>query len=86
MRNTIRAKLTRVGNSKGIRIPKALIEQMGLESEVEIVVQDDHLEIYRGRRPRSGWEDQFGAMAERGDDKLIDAETPTKWDENEWQW
>lgn len=86
MRSVVRGKLTRVGNSRGVRIPKALIEQVGLESDVEIVVQDDHLEIHRGHKPRSGWEEQFRAMAERGEDKLIDPEIPTTWDESEWEW
>lgn len=86
MSRMVRAKLTRVGNSRGIRIPKALIDQLGLESEVEIVVENDHLEIHRGRKPRSGWSEQFSAMAEQGDDKLLDEETPTEWDEAEWEW
>jgi antitoxin MazE len=38
------------------------------------------------RRPREGWEEQFRAMAERGDDRLLDEPTPTKWDETEWEW
>jgi antitoxin MazE len=36
--------------------------------------------------PREGWEDAFVAMAARGDDRLLDEETPTDWDETEWEW
>lgn len=78
--------MVKIGNSQGIRIPKALIEQLGLEAEIELVVEDDHLEIHKGAKPRAGWAEQLRKMAEAGDDKLLDEETPTKWDEEEWEW
>lgn len=86
MRTVNRTRLVKIGNSQGVRIPKALIEQLGLEAEIEIVVEEDHIEIHRGTKPRSGWAEQFRKMAEAGDDKLIDGETATKWDEEEWEW
>ena len=43
-------------------------------------------EAASSRKPREGWAEQFRVMAERGDDKLIDPETPTSWDESEWEW
>lgn len=36
--------------------------------------------------PREGWEESFAEMAERGDDRLLDAEATTEWDETEWEW
>ncbi len=39
------AKLIRIGNSRGVRLPKALIEQVGLTEEVEIIVRDGELVI-----------------------------------------
>ena len=86
MTNITRTRLIKIGNSRGVRIPKAFIEQLDLESDVEVVVQKDHLEIRSGRKPRLGWDEQFAAMAERGDDKLIDDVNTTTWDEDEWQW
>ena len=35
---------------------------------------------------RRGWETQFIAMADNGDDRLLDEPTPTQWDETEWMW
>lgn len=67
-----KTKLVKIGNSQGIRIPKALIEQLGLEDGIELVVEQDHLEIHRGAKAREGWAEQFRKMAEAGDDKLID--------------
>lgn len=38
-------------------------------------------------RPRDGWEAAFRAMAENGDDALLDPEVsiPSVWDEEEWE-
>ena len=82
----IRTRLIKIGNSQGIRIPKALIEQVGLGQDVEVEAQDGQLVIRPVRHPRAGWEAEFRTMAARGDDRLLDAETPTRWDETEWHW
>jgi antitoxin MazE len=84
--NTIRTQIVKIGNSRGIRIPKILIDQFGLDKEVEISIQRDRLVIRPTSRPRHNWEEQFRAMAERGDDQLLDAPTPTQWDQDEWRW
>jgi len=86
MRNTTKTKLIKIGNSRGIRIPKPMIDRLDLEPEVELVVAEDHLEIRRARRPREGWAEAFREMAERGDDKLLDDVSTTTWDETEWEW
>ena len=86
MKNATRTRLVKIGNSRGIRIPKALIEQLALGPEVELVVEEDHLEIHPGRKARAGWEEAFREMAERGDDKLLDDVSTTTWDESEWEW
>lgn len=38
------------------------------------------------RRPREGWEDQFRAMHECGDDRPIDESPTSAWDQCEWEW
>ena len=77
-----------IGNSRGIRIPKALLEQTGLQGEVEIQAEDNSLVIRAVRKPREGWAAAFKEMARRGDDALLDDVAPssTEWDEDEWQW
>jgi antitoxin MazE len=86
MKTVNRTRLVKIGNSQGIRIPKVLIDQLGLGPEIELIVEKDHLEIHRSANPREGWAEQFQKMAELGDDKLLDPETPTKFDEEEWEW
>jgi len=78
--------LVAIGNSRGIRLPKPIIEQAGLGEEVEIVPQQGGLLIRSAARRRDGWEAQFRAMADLGDDRLLDEAVPTVWDETEWTW
>jgi antitoxin MazE len=86
MTAVLRARIIKVGNSRGIRIPKVCLDQLGLRDEVELAVRPDRLVIRPARRARGGWEERFRAMAERGDDKLLDEPAPTKWEETEWEW
>ncbi len=62
-------KLTRIGNSRGIRIPKALIEQAGLtdEGELELIARDGEILIANIRKPRAGWAEAYAAAEARGD-------------------
>jgi antitoxin MazE len=88
MNAMMKTRIIKIGNSQGIRIPKALLDQAELGEEVELAVQPGELVIRPARRPRHGWDEQFRAMAERGDDKLVDAEALrlTEWDKEEWTW
>jgi len=74
-----------IGNSKGIRIPKTLLEQCGFVESVEIQVEDNHIVLSPVVQIRNGWEDAFKAMAAQSDDKLLETPVPT-FDESEWQW
>jgi len=83
----MKATLIPIGNSRGIRIPKPIIEQCGLSEEVEMDVRDRMILIHAPRQPRSGWATAFMRMSRAGDDKLLDGEpVPTRWDEEDWQW
>jgi antitoxin MazE len=86
MNMKVRSKVVKIGNSRGIRIPRILLEQAGLTDEVEMMVEGDKLIIHATRHPRQGWDTQFAAMAEHGDDQLLDETLPTSWDEQEWTW
>jgi antitoxin MazE len=86
MSAVIRTRIIKIGNSQGIRIPKLLLEQSGIDAEVEIVVQGDHLAIRNASRSRSGWDEAFAAMGQQGDDVLFDHVNGSEWDQVEWQW
>jgi antitoxin MazE len=84
----MRVRIVRIGNSRGVRIPKPLIEETGLDGEVEIRVRNDTLIISPVRQPRQGWSEAFRAMAARGDDAPVhgDQLRSSAWDEDEWEW
>ncbi len=86
MPNVVKARVVRIGNSRGIRIPKVWVQQLGLGEEVELAVQGDRLVVRPARRPREGWQEAFRTMAAYRDDRLLDAPLPTKWDKKEWRW
>lgn len=81
----MRASIIKIGNSRGLRLPKPIIEQCGFENEVEIEVHNNEVIIRPIRRPRHGWEEAFKTMAEKGDDHLIEF-PDSYWDEEEWEW
>ena len=83
----MKTRIVRIGNSKGIRIPKQLLDQTGLDGEVEIQVRESSLVIRPGRKPREGWSKAFREMARAGDDRLID-DVPnlSSFDREEWEW
>lgn len=82
------AKLVAIGNSRGVRIPKAMIEQIGLGEDVELEVVDGTIVIRRKRRPREGWAEAAKLLAERGEDlppEITDM-TETEWMRDHWRW
>lgn len=82
----MRVELVRIGNSRGIRIPKPLIEQCGFGNTVEVRVENDSLVISPDRMPRDGWEEAFQAAAPEPDDLLLKALPPNNFDRDEWRW
>ncbi len=84
----MKATLVRVGNSRGIRLPKPVIEQCGFEDAVEMEVHYHELIIRPSRHSRDGWNEAFVRMGACGDDELLDraAETGATWEKEDWEW
>lgn len=81
----MKAKLVRIGNSRGIRLPKPLIEEAGLGDDVELRVRDGAIVIAKAAKPRAGWAEAAKLMRERGEDRP-DTFGPTRFDREDWQW
>ena len=81
-----KARIVRIGNSRGIRVPKALLEQAQLPEDVELQAEPGRLVVRAVRRVRAGWAEAAAAMHERGDDGLLDAPVATRFDLEEWEW
>lgn len=82
----MRGRVVRIGNSQGLRIPKAILEACGIHDSVDLSVEEGRLVIRPLRSVREGWADAAQLMAERGDDVLVDPGVPTTFDEEEWDW
>lgn len=88
MSTVVRAKIVKIGNSQGIRIPKTLIEQAKLGEEVELELEEGQIVIRPIRPVRHLWEASFRAMREQNDDELLDGDdaSANSWDEADWEW
>jgi len=82
----MRVSLTRIGNSRGVRIPKPLIAECGLGDEVELRVTAEGLIIAPHRAPRSGWKDAFQQAHSGAEALLLDKLPPNRFDLKEWEW
>ncbi len=83
----MKQRLVQIGNSRGLRIPEAILELCDLKDEVELSVEDGVLTIAPAPRVREGWDTAFRAMAEAGDDALlIPDDLGTEGDAKQWQW
>ena len=82
----MKCRLIRIGNSRGVRLPKPLIEEAGLKAEVEVRVRGGAVVISSRTEPRAGWARAARQMRERGDDRLLDEPTTTRFDHEEWHW
>lgn len=82
----MQTKLIRVGNSHGVRIPRALIDAAELGDELEMTLEGKSIVLRTQRRPRDGWSEAFADMAATEDDALLDEPVGTEWDAEDWEW
>jgi antitoxin MazE len=84
----MKAHIVKIGNSQGIRIPKPILEQLGITEDVDIKVENSQIIIRPVLNPRSGWNEAFREMSKNGDDLPVDGDgiIAHPWDETEWQW
>ena len=84
----VKASIVKIGNSRGIRIPKPVFEQCGFKDEVDMEVHNQELVIRSTHKPRKGWAEAFQAMAKHDEDIILNRLTGTgaTWGEDEWEW
>jgi len=68
----MRIRLVNIGNSQGIRLPKAVIQQVGLTNELDLEVSGDSIIIRPWRNLRESWAEEAAACHEAGEDQLGD--------------
>ena len=78
--------IRRLGNSRGILIPKPLLKQAGLEDQAEILVEGNTLIVRRPKKvPRQGWAEASKEIAARGEDRLALGDFANEADAD-WEW
>jgi antitoxin MazE len=83
----MRAALIRIGNSRGLRIPKALIEQSGFSDAVDLRVRGGCLVVAPDRPLREGWAEAFQSAAQAGaHELLLDGAPANEFDRGKWKW
>lgn len=82
----MKTRLIQIGNSRGIRIPKPIIEQAGLSEHLELRIVNGQVIIENVTEPRAGWAEAARKMRQRDEDQLVDEPSPTRFDDDEWEW
>jgi antitoxin MazE len=83
---TVKTRIVRIGNSRGIRVPKTLLDQAQLPEDVELQAEPGRLIVRAARQPRAGWADAAKIMRARADDQLTLPSAGTAFDRDEWKW
>ena len=82
----MKASIVPIGNSKGVRIPRALLDLCQIKTEVDLEVKGKTLVIRPIKsHPRAGWAKAFKAMHEQGDDQLV-IDDSLDLDIEDWEW
>lgn len=82
----MRTTLRKVGNSRGVLIPAALLAECQIEGAVDLTVEDGRLVITPIKTPRAGWAEAAAQIAARGEDEPIWPEAFAEEDGGEWEW
>lgn len=80
----MRINLIPIGNSQGVRLPQAVIEQAQLTDKLDLQVSEGAIIIRSAHRPRESWSEAAIACHTSGDDLLGDWDTTTTDFEGQW--
>ena len=61
----------RIGNSRGIRLAKTILDKYAIQDKVELIMKEGYLVLKPIKKPRAGWESAFKEMHENNDDELL---------------
>ncbi len=81
----IKTKLIQIGNSKGIRIPKQVLDRLDIHNRIELIIDDDTKQIHIKSldQPRKDWDKAFQKMHELQEDELLISD---ELDLKAWDW
>jgi len=82
----MKAQIIQIGNSQGIRIPKALLLETKISGDIELEVHPEGILIKNVNRPRSDWDERFRLAVEQDDELSNGERIPNSFEKKEWQW
>ena len=79
--------IIKIGNSRGIRLPKNILQKLNFEDKVELNIQNDELVVKSFvKKAREGWNEAFAQMSKNKEDKLFIPDNNDDDDTFEWVW
>jgi antitoxin MazE len=82
----MKTRIVRIGNSRRVRLPKALLDEVQLADEIELQAAPGRIVSRKANRPRAGWAAAARLMRERNEDRLLDSTRAIHFDEKESKW
>ncbi len=73
-----------IGNSKGIRLSKTILEKYNITDKVELILEQGSIILKPKSEPRAGWEQAFKSMHDNGEDQLLIQDVFEDEDFGEW--
>lgn len=78
-----------IGNSKGVRLPKTVLEQCNISKEVNLEVKNGKIVLepirHGKKQARKNWDKAFKDMRTSGDDRLLLSDS-LDLDRKDWKW
>ncbi len=63
--------IIKIGNSKGLRLSKTILEKYNITDKVELILEQGQIILRTVHKPRADWEKSFQKMHQNDDDKLL---------------
>jgi antitoxin MazE len=83
----MQVKIIRIGNSQGIRIPKSMLEQVGLSGVADLAVEDGKIVLQPPQKhPRAGWDEAFAGSSQELSEEDRDWIEADLTDDKDWTW
>ncbi|MEP2274465.1 MAG: AbrB/MazE/SpoVT family DNA-binding domain-containing protein [Reichenbachiella sp.] len=76
--------IIKIGNSKGLRLSKQILEQYHITDKVELILEEDKIILKPIEEPRKGWNQAFQQMSQNGDDNMLITDVFNDEEFDEW--
>lgn len=77
--------IIKIGNSKGLRLSKTILEKYNIKDKVEIILEMGQIILKPIETPRKNWDVSFEKMHQEGDDTLLFTDVFEDEDFEEWK-